>query len=281
MHTPDTAPSRTKQLIFFGILVTAGVLVSLLTVYKLSVANAYRVYEVETAVLPVPTDAASVARGMHLTKDVMACQSCHGADLGGQVLMDNARAVVTAPNLTVPRTDETWVRALRLGVDGEGRPLWVMPSRAHSALNDQDLTAIVASVRARPQVTRALPQSHLRFWGNWAVAARQLRLIQTGETRIQTPDAGTPAGPTAAYGGYLAQVMQCTSCHTAPHDAAGPKDVAMGPASMRDAATFHHALTGQHTTQKLVPGVVAWPQGGFARLTNVEFEALWRYFQGA
>jgi hypothetical protein len=282
MPTPVAAASRTKQFVFFSILATAGALVSLLTVYKLSVANAYRVFELETAALPIPTDAASLLRGAHLSRDVLACQACHGQDFGGQVLMDNAQAVITAPNLTDKRSDETWVRALRLGVDGEGRGLWVMPTRAHSALNDRDLTAVIASIRAEPAVARRLPQSHLRFWGNWAVASRQLRLIQTSELRTQAPGPDMAPAPDAAYGAYLAQVMQCTSCHAGPQEApTGSTQSALQPGALQDVATFRDGVLRQHPAQKAAVGTAAIPLGGFERLTIVEFEALWRYFKGA
>lgn len=299
MHTAPSPPSRTKQLVFFGILAVAFVLVSVLTVYKLSVANAYRVFEVTADTVPVPTDSARIAFGRHLVADVMACTSCHGPDLGGQVLIDSPVAVVSAPNLTtLTRDDNAWTRILRHGVDGEGRGLWLMPTRAHSILQDADLGAIVASIRALPKVARVLPQSHLRLRGNWAVATRKLRLVQTSLAR--TAPVQTAIAPSAepAYGRYLARVAQCTSCHGAPAGSAagidtdGATDLAasnaaakglrpIAPSVLRDAKIFEMALKLRHPGAPFVQGQVPMPQKGFARLTKMEALALWRYFKGA
>lgn len=290
MPVPPNTPSRLKQLVFVGILATAGALVSLLTVYKLSVANAYRIFYAQTALtVAIPTDAASLAWGLHLTEDVMACQSCHGADLGGRVLKDDAVAIVSAPNLTVLRDDADWLRALRLGVDAEGRGLWMMPSRAHSALSDRDLGAIVASIRARPRILRPLPQSHLRLAGHWAVATRQWRPLAIDASRTQAPSEALAVRPDAAFGGYLAELMQCASCHepkAAPSGAlARAHDGMLQAAGHKDAAAFKAALLAEHPSHKAPQNAgahtFAAPPAGFAHLTNVEFEALWRYFQGA
>jgi mono/diheme cytochrome c family protein len=237
MSQPPTSPTWQKRLAFFGILATAGCLVTLLTVYKLSVANAYRIFAVQATPIAMPQDANAIARGVHLTTDVLACRSCHGADFGGRVLQDDALAVVSAPNLTTGRTDAQWLRALRFGIDDEGRGLWRMPTRAHSALTDADLAAVVAAVRAAPPIVHSLPQSQLHWRGNVAVACRQLVLLGTDASRLQ-PTFTAEAEP----GAYLWAQANCAACHTNVGTAAE----SFGPEALTDADSFSRALVAGH-----------------------------------
>ena len=47
-----------------------------------------RTYDVEIALVVVPADAASIARGKHYIEAVGACQVCHGQNLAGPVIDD-------------------------------------------------------------------------------------------------------------------------------------------------------------------------------------------------
>ena len=106
-----------------------------------------RSYDVETATVVVPTDAASIARGKHSIEAVWLCQECHGQNLAGpdvnecKVISctgveDNALFVKLMPrNLTSGRggignifTDEDYVRAIRHGIGLDTKPLIIMPS---------------------------------------------------------------------------------------------------------------------------------------------------------
>src|SRR5262245_21685983 len=59
-------------------------------------------YDVRPQAILIPTDAAALERGRHLTENVMHCSGCHGNDLGGKIFFDAGPLVarVPAPNLT-------------------------------------------------------------------------------------------------------------------------------------------------------------------------------------
>ncbi|MCB0126455.1 MAG: cytochrome c, partial [Caldilineaceae bacterium] len=104
-----------------------------------------RHYNISPEPLVIPTDAPAIEEGKRLV--AIYCADCHGADLGGaEIFHDPALAVVDAPNLTRGQggvgnglTDSDWVRAIRHGVDRNGKPLFIMPSRNFYAFSDDDL----------------------------------------------------------------------------------------------------------------------------------------------
>src|SRR4029450_1561768 len=105
----------------------------------------------------------AIARGEHLIKTRVGCAGCHGADLGGKVLIDQAlTGRWVAPNLptgpgsvtrSFPPAD--WDRAVRHGVRHTGQSS-SMPSIEFLNLSDHELSDIVAYVRSRPPGDREL-----------------------------------------------------------------------------------------------------------------------------
>ena len=70
-------------------------------VYVVSERKLGRTYDTTVPAFTVPTDSASIARGEHLTRNVITCTLCHGQDLGGAVYStDRAVGTVAGPNLT-------------------------------------------------------------------------------------------------------------------------------------------------------------------------------------
>ena len=88
---------------------------------------------------PIPTDSASIARGKHFARAITKCVACHGDDLGGEVMIDNLLlGRVASVNLTRGTggrgdslTDAQIVTAIRHGVGGDGRALYIMPSATY------------------------------------------------------------------------------------------------------------------------------------------------------
>src|SRR6476620_9393489 len=80
----------------------AGVLVlSAAGVYGVSESRYRKQYDITPPALVIPTDSASVARGAHLASTVGGCVECHGENLAGKaVIEDAALAKVYALNLT-------------------------------------------------------------------------------------------------------------------------------------------------------------------------------------
>ena len=176
--------------------------------------------------LKVAGTAEQIARGGQLA---WGCADCHSPTLdlplGGStenfIAGGPPMGVLYATNLTPGGPLKDWtdgeiVRAIREGVAQDGRPLVIMPSQAYRNLSDADAQALVAYLRSQPAVDNPQPARNL----NVLVAL----FLGTGlfPTSVQAPVgavAAPPAGPTAAYGGYLAaSIGGCADCHGAKLD---------------------------------------------------------------
>src|SRR5271157_5176834 len=122
---------------WFGIVmgVLLGLLIIILVVFYFK-GNALvgRKYDIPAENIVIPTDAASRARGKHFVQAI--CTGCHTADLSGQLLIDAPFAKIYSANLTAGKggagsefSDADFMRALRHGLDNQGRALIVMPSQ--------------------------------------------------------------------------------------------------------------------------------------------------------
>ena len=94
-------------------------------------------------------------------------------------------------------TDGEIVRAIREGIDQDGRPLIAMPSQAYRNFSDADVQALVAYLRSQPAVDNPQPARNLN------VLAALFLGMGMFPTSAQAPVgsvAAPPAGPTAEYG---------------------------------------------------------------------------------
>jgi cytochrome c553 len=182
-----------------------------------------RKYDVTLTTVVVPTDEESKAWGSHLVNSVTGCQDCHGANLEGTVISDDAAVRIAAPNLTRGRggiaagfTDADWVRAIRHGVQRDGRSLIIMPSYAYAHLSDRDLGAMIAYLKQLPPIDNELPQFRLRPLGRalTAIGAFDEEFVAK-KVPHRDSYAAVEAGMTTEYGSYLASISGCTSCHRA------------------------------------------------------------------
>lgn len=178
-------------------------------------------HDVTLTTVVLPTDESSIAWGSHLVNAVTGCQDCHGSDLSGRVMSDDAVALMTAPNLTSGRggiggelSEGDWVRAIRHGVRRDGRSLLVMPSYAYARLSDRDLGAMVAYLKQIPPMDNEVPAFKLRPLGRVLLAAGPLdgELVARKASLLAPSDAIEP-GLSLEYGQYLATISGCTSCH--------------------------------------------------------------------
>lgn len=167
--------------------------------------------------LSVAVTPESVARGQRFEP---FCSSCHAPErdaamTGRDFLAEGGPPIgdVHAPNLTPVHlaewSDGEIVRAIREGVHRSGRSLWIMPSGLWHNLSDEDVQGIVAYLRSLPAEGTETPPNRLNVLG----AAMSLRApIFAVQPPITEPVISPPAGPTAAYGEYLASVS-CAFCH--------------------------------------------------------------------
>ena len=111
---------------------------------------------VEITVQPVAyrDDAAAVERGRYLFAS-RGCVDCHGAQGNGRTFVDDGKGLrIAGPNISPGPGSVVkgyqpvdWVRAIRHGVNPQGRPLMIMPSEDYNRLTDEDFAALVAYIR--------------------------------------------------------------------------------------------------------------------------------------
>jgi cytochrome c553 len=190
------------------------------TIWLLSVRRLAARYSVNPAAVTIPTDSAAIARGARLASAIGKCVECHGEQLGGQSMAMGPVGSFTASNLTTgrggvaPKSDADWVRAIRHGVAADGRPLVFMPSLAYAGFSEADLGAVIAYLKALPPVDNALGPSAIGPIGRLILARNPGKLVAAAVMDHSAPlPAAIAPGPTAEYGGYLAQTGGCTSCH--------------------------------------------------------------------
>jgi mono/diheme cytochrome c family protein len=253
-------------------------------------------YTVTVDPVAVPGTPEAIQRGLHVAT-IRGCTSCHGADLGGNVVMDNgAMGRVYGPNLTNGKggiggrlQNEDLVRAVREGVGSDGHPLFIMPSKDYVGLSDEDLGALLAYVGSVPAVNREVPSIKLGPVSRVLLALGKVRLsaevIPHGHLQ---PAAHVAVEVSPAYGRYLAST--CAGCHNPSFSggkiAEGPPDwphaanltagAGSAVAGWSEADFVRTIRTAMAPDGKAVNPVM--PRA-FAQMSDLELKAIWSFIQ--
>jgi mono/diheme cytochrome c family protein len=120
------------------------------------------------------------------------------------------------PNLTPAGPLADWsdgevIRAIREGVDRNGRPLLIMPADQFHRMSDEDVQSVVAYLRSQPPVQHVTPEMEVNLLGAIVIGAGIFPT--TAQPPITQPVVAPPRGPTAAYGKYLVDISGCHACH--------------------------------------------------------------------
>lgn len=251
-----------------------------------------RVHVVADPPLVLRGDAAERERGAHLYT-VTGCVECHGDGGRGKVFINAGPvAFVVAPNLTPAalggRYDaDRLAAAIRHGVGPDGRPLRVMPSTDFMNLSDADTAALVAYLQSLPDSDNQPGTTEIRPLGRVLALMGKLHLVPAADID-HTPRrrSAPPAGPTAEYGAYLAQV--CTGCHgrglsgqrvpgTPPELPPAPNLTAhaTGLAGWSEADFQRVLREGKRPDGSDVHPFMPWRSYG--QMSSDEMRALWRY----
>ncbi|HEU4891679.1 MAG TPA: c-type cytochrome [Vicinamibacterales bacterium] len=237
----------------------------------------------------------AIARGEHLIKTRVGCAGCHGADLGGKVLINQALiGHWAAPNLTtgsgsVTRTYSAadWDRAVRHGVRHTGQSS-SMPSIEFLNLSDHELSDIVAYVRSRPPVDRELKTVRIGPLFSFIVAFGGDSLVAFTIDH-QKPHPVEPPVEVASVelGQHIAQV--CRGCHGG--NLSGGK-IAGDPnmpivANLTPHETGLKGWTETDFLRALREGkrkdgsdlLPQMPWKAYGQMKEVELKALWAYLQ--
>jgi mono/diheme cytochrome c family protein len=254
-------------------------------------------YDVQVEDVQIPTDPEALARGRQLSNAPVGCWSCHGTNLGGDVLMDEAGiGKLYAPNLTSGQggigasyTDADWVRSIRHGVDPDGQGLILMPSDVFANLSREDLGAVIAYVKSVPPVDNEVPEPALGALAKILFGAGLLLDPLAAELiDHDAPFAQAPApGATAEYGSYLVSIGFCQLCHGA--DLTGgkldslsknaPNLTRRGIAGRWSEEQFVGALRFGVTPEgdQLDPEDMPWDI--FTGMSDEDLHAIWLYIQ--
>ena len=198
------------------------IVVAFFTLTSIAGRQMAKKYNVVPEVVIIPTDSASIERGRQRAS--VLCMDCHGAGFAGKVFFDDSKlGRLDAPNLTRGKggvggiyTDADLIRAIRHGVNREGRALMVMPAKDFHSMSEQDLSEVIAFIRTIPPVDHEIQKiPHFTSLGKALIAAGAFGTVFSAEEIDHSAGftVAPEAGPTAVYGDYLVKVFGCRSCH--------------------------------------------------------------------
>jgi mono/diheme cytochrome c family protein len=202
-------------IILIAIVGAASVVSSVVAGSRLS-----QTYEIPAAAITIPTDEVALARGEYLANTI--CTDCHGPDLAGEVMIDEAgMATISAPNITPSEagvghfTDADYVRAIRHAVDPEGKGYMIMPAEIFINWSEEDLGATIAYLQSLPPSDKTTPQRSLGALGNVLFTAGIFGDIVPAEyVDHEMPYPQMPQiSQTAEYGEYMSRAFYCAMCH--------------------------------------------------------------------
>jgi len=284
------------------VVLTCGLGVLALTsgaVYASALRRVSSIREVEVDRVAVPTDAASLERGRHLVEVVAACTGCHGEDLSGEQMADDAwLGRLWSANLTPGRggiadqTDEDLVRSIRHGVKRDRRPVLMMPAQYFYHLSDRDLGAVIAYLRQLPPVDREVPGIRIGPLAAAIIASGQVPDFVPADLLADPPERLRPEEParTPAYGAYLVETSGCKTCHheslagglhplSLPEEPPPADLTRSGRALGWSEQEFIETLRTGRTPEgdRLDAEWMPWPAIG--RMSDTELSAIYRYLR--
>jgi cytochrome c553 len=225
-----------------------------------------------------------VAHGERVAR-VLGCIGCHGETLTGNDWSEAGTAIMWSSNLTrvVRRHDDrAMIGMITGGVRPDGSPLWEMPSHLFTRLATEDMTALLAFLRSRPEAGVDHPRPRFEARGRREIGAGSWRSAPAhvaAEGRQFPPD----AGPRHALARYIVRAT-CAECHGMtlvggqPHPGAAPRpDIRLIVAGY-ERAQFRRLLrdgvaAGDRTLGLM--GQVA--RGRYRHLTATEVDAIYDY----
>ncbi|MCA6111483.1 c-type cytochrome [Bradyrhizobium cenepequi] len=162
-----------------------------------------------------------IARGKDIADGLCgACHSHTGTLTGGYDLAVELQVPIgsfVAANLTPAGPLRHWsdgeiFRAIRNGVDAEGRWLTMMSYVRAGRLSDDDIKAVIAYIRSVPAAGNPTPDppDHMNMLG---LAMLGAGMLPSGKPIITGHISGPLKGPTFELGEYILAYQDCRECH--------------------------------------------------------------------
>lgn len=188
---------------------------------------------VEKPAIKASQDPEVIKRGEYIAHSVAHCSVCHVPEettmkrqpgerpvmSGGYVWDMGPIGKLHSRNITMDKetgiggwTDEEIARAIRWGVDKNGKQLTFMTMSA-PAMSDEDLTAVVSYLRTTPAEKKAIPGHEVGILGKWMASMVGPDFRKQFQQLVKyAPPADEPS---LARGEYLAKgPAACFGCHS-------------------------------------------------------------------
>ena len=199
-----------------GLVVVAGAVLFFIGNGRLN-----KTYDFPPSNITIPTDTASIEFGRHRAESL--CEGCHGKDLSGIDNWFNAGplGVIDSANLTTGEggfgreaaSDEDYVKAIRHGIDPEGKPIFMPAVYSTSYLSDKDLGSIIAYVKSVPPVDHTLNGQRFTPLAKIMFVLGVLPPMPVEVVSHETYVASQTVGVNAEYGKYMVDTNDCRLCH--------------------------------------------------------------------
>ena len=233
-------------------------------------------------------------RGRHLVETRVACNGCHGADLGGKVVIDQAIVGYwAAPNLTTGQGSVTrnfspadWDRAVRHGVRHTGESS-SMPCTEFVNLSDHELSDIIMYVRSQPPVDRTMKPVGIGPVFSFVVAFGDDLSPYTVDHQKPHPAEPPVEAASVEMGQHIAQV--CRGCHgegLSGGKVAGDPNMPIvanltphetGLRGWTEADFLRAIREGKRKDGTDIKPQMPWQT--YRQMNDVELKALWAYLQ--
>jgi mono/diheme cytochrome c family protein len=273
------------------------ILVTGVVLYIIGNARLNKKYDFPPSNLTIPTDEESISIGKHRAESL--CAGCHGDDLSGVSNWFDEAPIgkIDSANLTfgpggVGReftSDEDYVRAIRHGIDPNGKPTLMFAVPATSHLSDEELADIIAYLKTIPPVDHNTNGHQITPIGKIMLAAGQLGNLPVEDAIHEVHVDNVPSGVTVEYGKYLVDINDCRTCHGA--DLAGaripdptitkvtPDLTPGGELGMWTEEEFVNTLRTGITPHGHELDPEFMPREIFEGMTENELKAMWMYLQ--
>jgi len=221
-----------------GLASLLAVVASLLAVLSISGLSRAHARSAPVPEVKITGTAAQIQRGQAIVDSF--CSACHskadrltgGRDMGKDLSIPIGSFV--SSNLTPAGQLRHWsdgeiFRAIRNGIDADGRWLVIMSYTNAGKLSDEDIESLIAYLRSQPAAGAATvsPPDQFSLLGLVMLGAG---LLPTGKPVFAGVVTAAPKAPTVEYGEYLSSYQDCRECHGADLNGGKPGQVApIGP----------------------------------------------------
>jgi len=177
-------------------------------------------------------------------------------------------------------TDGEIFRAIRNGVDANGRWLTIMSYTNASRLSDEDTKAVIAYIRSVPAAGTQTPDPPDRF-SLLGTAMLGAGMLPSGKPIVTSSVTAPPKGATVEFGEYILAYQDCSECHGAQLNGGLPGQLSpLGPdlsvVKYWELEEFIATMrTGVDPNGHKLSGQMPWRPIG--RIDDVELRAIYEY----